>query len=1406
MVLLICTISAIALTDQSDAYETGVCGENAYWTLDDDGDLTISGTGPMAVYDYKTTPFKSLAPIHVTIENGITTIGAWSFHGCSSLTSVEMPSSVTTIGEYAFHCCGSLETVTICDGAVSIDRYAFYGCTSLKSVEISSSVTTIGEGTFGECPSLLYFNVDETNSAYCSVDGVLYSKDMTRLEIYPVSRHGDSYTIPNTVTTIGNEAFKDCTSLEHVGMPSSVTNIGWSAFEGCTSLEHVGMPSSVTNIGWAAFYGCTSLKSMEIPSSVTSIEGFTFESCTSLKTVRIYDGIESIGDYAFSGCSSLEHVEVPSSVTTIGEGAFIGCTSLASVDIIEGLETIGYRAFVGCTSLKSVVIPSSVTHVGEATFYNCISLESVEILSPVIKIDRGMFENCLSLESIEVVETNSECRSIDGVVYNKDATELILCPENKPGSSCIPDSVTAINDYDFCGCKSLTSVVIPTSVRTIGDWAFCGCKSLTSVVIPASVTSMGYSAFGSCTSLESVEICEGVMRIGAGSFQSCTSLVSVGIPSSVTSINYGAFEGCTSLETVRIPSSVTSLARAFIDCTSLASVEICEGVRYIEGAFNGCTSLETVRIPSSVTSLAGAFIDCTSLASVEICEGVESIDQYTFQGCTSLKYVEMPSSVTFVHGNAFRGCTSLLKIDVDEANSTYCSIDGVLFSKDSKVLILYPSERADSSYAIPDTVITIGQYAFNGCTSLASVEMGKGVESIGQYAFNGCTSLASVEMGEGVESIGQYAFNGCTSLTSVRVPSSVTSMYADVFNSCLSLLDIDVDGANSTYCSIDGVLFSKDSKVLILYPAGRPEDTYVIPDSATTIGNKAFTGCVSLLFVEIPESVTSISGGAFEDCDSLVSVLMSCPVESIRDDTFSGCSSLKCINVPETVTSIGIHAFAFSSLSCINIPSSVTSINFTAFDDAELLSSDGKTNLIKTMNSSKTAKALRGHTYHGSDGNLVRDARGFPSDGLYYGFTSDDEDAVAVVGWYEEPTSVNIPSSVTYKGKEYPVVAVGDWAFYKCPSLKTVTIPETVNSIGEFAFAFDILSSVSIPGSVEYVGKWAFSSVRFLDADGCGILEKTADVLGGHSYQGADGNLVRQQKEFLSDGLTYLVTDPAAKEVRLIGYVDAPTGHLVIPSQVEFGGRWYHVTSAAPKVFDGCTGIGSVELRIDASKQMFYRCSGLASVEVCEGVASIGASAFAYCDAISRLSLPSTLESLGTNAFYGFKFLDEEGRTLQRSADSLRGGVFEGGGKVLTKMVPSVGDEVAAGGLLYRIVSASPMEASLVGYESVPKRLVVPQSVRVYGLDVPVTSIGDSAFYGCSMIRSADLGSVSKVGVKAFVRCTGLSSVDAGDSLSTISAYAFFKCTGLTEFDLGRSLKTMRTIGSYAFQYDAKLG
>ncbi len=220
----------------------------------------------------------------------------------------------------------------------------------------------------------------------------------------------------------------------------------------------------------------------------------------------------------------------------------------------------------------------------------------------------------------------------------------------------------------------------------------------------------------------------------------------------------------------------------------------------------------------------------------------------------------------------------------------------------------------------------------------------------------------------------------------------------------------------------------------------------------------------------------------------------------------------------------------------------------------------------------------------------------------------------------------------------------------------------------------------------------------------------------------------------------------------------------------------------------------------------FYRCTGVRELVLEEGVSQLGRSAFSRCDGLERLVAPDSLGSVGKNAFYGLTFLSPDGSKLAQTADSLRGGVFEGEGKVLTKVVPpAVGDEFVVDGLLYRIVSDSPLEASLMGYETAPQHLVVPSSVRAGGLDVPVTSIGSQAFYGCKALKTADLGGVSKVDVKAFVRCTGLSSVYAGDSLSTISAYAFFKCTSLSEFDLGGSLKTMKVIGSYAFQYDEKL-
>ena len=334
-------------------------------------------------------------------------------------------------------------------------------------------------------------------------------------------------------------------------------------------------------------------------------------------------------------------------------------------------------------------------------------------------------------------------------------------------SAVIAEGVTSIGRYAFDGCTSLTSVTIPDSVTSIGIVAFRDCKSLTSVTIPDSVTSIGNGAFRGCTSLASVTIPDSVTSIGAWTFCDCISLTNVTIPDSVTSIGDWAFMDCSSLTSVTIPDSVTSIG---------------------EQAFAYCTSLTSVTIPDSVTS----------------------IGWYAFDGCTSLTSVTIPDSVTSIGGCAFRYCTSLTGIWVAEGNSHYSSdASGVLLDKNMTDLIQCPG-RFFGAYTIPDSVASIGAYAFSDCTSLTSVTIPTSVTSIGRSAFDGCTSLTSVTIPDSVTSIDGSAFEKCTSLTSVTIPDSVTSIGVGAFEDCTSLTSV------------------------------------TIPDSVTSIGWSAFDRCTSL--------------------------------------------------------------------------------------------------------------------------------------------------------------------------------------------------------------------------------------------------------------------------------------------------------------------------------------------------------------------------------------------------------------------------------------------------------------------------------------------------------------------------------------------------------------------------------
>ena len=449
-------------------------------------------------------------------------------------------------------------------------------------------------------------------------------------------------------------------------------------------------------------------------------------------------------------------------------------------------------------------------------------------------------------------------------------------------SAVIADGVTSIGDYAFCDCYNLASVSIPDSVTLIDNGAFSYCSSLTSVTIPDSVTSIGHGAFASCTSLTGIWVAEGnshyandasgvlfnkdkttlvqcpgaisgsyaipdsVTSIGSYAFSFCTSLTSVTIPDSVTSIGEWAFNYCRSLTSVTIPNSVTIIGdSAFSNCKSLTSVAIPDSVTSIGSyAFDHCTSLTSVTIPDSVTSIGGsAFRGCSSLTSVAIPNSVTIIGDDAFRGCSSLTSVTIPDSVTSIGDGAFASCTSLTGIWVAEGNNDYSSdASGVLFNKDKTTLVQRPG-AISGSYAIPDSVTSIGQHAFCGCSSLTSVTIPNSVTRIGKGAFSNCKSLTSVTIPGSVTRIGVGAFASCTSLTSVTIPDSVTSINNGAFYDCSSLTDVYYAGSEAQWKAIS-ISSNRNDDLLtanIHYNYGSHTHSYKDVVTAPTCTEKGYT-------------------------------------------------------------------------------------------------------------------------------------------------------------------------------------------------------------------------------------------------------------------------------------------------------------------------------------------------------------------------------------------------------------------------------------------------------------------------------------------------------------------------------------------------------------------------------------
>ena len=592
----------------------------------------------------------------VILSDTVTQIPNYAFREFTAITSIDIPNGVTRIGRSAFFDCAELTSVTIPESVTSIGTYAFEFCHQLTEIRVDSKNAVYCNDSsgalLGNGKSELLFFPKNYCGAYSIPDGVtriaadIFSgctgltsitvpQSITALDDYMFSGCSALATVslPGSLTSIGDYAFSDCASLAGITIPQGVTSVGASAFSNCTGLTSVSIPDSVTSIGWGAFDGCAELTSITIPDGVTSIDGYVFADCSALTVIAIPNGVTSISYAAFQECTGLTSITIPDSVTSIGDNAFYGCTGLTSITIPDNVTSIGERAFWGCTGLTSITIPDSVTSIGDNAFGGCTGLTSI-----IVKADNPNYSSDAS-----------------GVLFNKEKTELICCPNRKNGSYTIPDSVTSIDGFAFEGCARLASITIPDSVTSIGSFTFYGCTGLTSVTIP-----------------------DGVTIIADAAFCGCTGLTSITIPDSVTSIGDRAFLVCSGLTSITIPDSVTSIGD-------------------------------------------GAFYGCTGLTSITFSDAVASIGRYAFSNCTGLTSVTIPNSVTSIGDFVFGGCTGLTSIIVEGDNPNYSSdVSGVLFNKEKTELICCPGGKT-GSYTIPDSVTSIGNCAFEGCTGLTSV-------------------------------------------------------------------------------------------------------------------------------------------------------------------------------------------------------------------------------------------------------------------------------------------------------------------------------------------------------------------------------------------------------------------------------------------------------------------------------------------------------------------------------------------------------------------------------------------------------------------------------------------------------------------------------------------------------------
>ena len=743
-------------------------------------------------------------------------------------TIFSVPDTVLTIAEAAFENNNHLETLNIPASVTSIGYSYMTGLTSYVVSGDNESYSSSAGVLYSKDGSVLISFPTGVDSDFIVPESVVTIADNafygTNVETVTLGSHvasvGDyafeyseinGITFNETLTTIGGYAFCNCRNLSSLVLPESLSTMGERAF------AYAGLTTATINgdgnlvVASYAFSNCNQLATVTIGSGVKAVgeRAFAYNDIT---TLTFEEGIETIGSYAFAYID-ITALDLPDSLRVLGDNAFFSCDGLTEVVIPDGLTTVNERAFESCDGIETVTIGSGLTTIGSYAFAGCPMLSAVNYNAVDCQNLHRAFYSGNEEGSADITLTiGANVKTIPSYFFTETTRLKTLT---------IPGTVDAINDYAFYICGGITTVALPEGLKTIGASAFDRCGNITSVTIPSTVTFIGGNAFKDCTKISTVTykpaVCEcdgpvfytdedsrddgmevvfgnGVTMIPDHLFANSYLDSALAIPEGVTSIGTSAFYSCYLLTTVTIPSTVSSLEyHAFYKCNDLTTINFnaanCDDVESNSEIFR-----KTGETPTSCSVVFGEDVrhipayllyGCTHVTSITIPNGVESIGEWALSR-TNVTELTIPRSVTEIENYAIKQCISLATLNF---NADAC------MNPDSYPIVSPGADSVPLAVIFGNNVVSVPAYMLSCYDKSLSVTLGSKVETIGEHAFEYCTTLTSIGFPGTLTSIGDSAFYGCTSLQSVVIPQSITGLGQWVFYNCTGLQELTIPGS-----------------------------------------------------------------------------------------------------------------------------------------------------------------------------------------------------------------------------------------------------------------------------------------------------------------------------------------------------------------------------------------------------------------------------------------------------------------------------------------------------------------------------------------------------------------------------------------------------------------------------------